>query len=179
MTTFWTIGHGGRSHDELAYLLKRNNIAALVDVRSSRKGVNQPQVAEEALAEGLTERGIHYLTIPDLGGRRPKSRLDPELNAGWENRSFHNYADYVQTPQFDTAIRALEAVGEVGRTAYMCSEIVPWRCHRQIISDVLVTRGHLVGHIIGDSTPGPHRLGTWGATPLVVSGKVTYPGAGK
>ena len=33
------------------------------------------------------------------------------------------------------------------RTAFMCAELLWWRCHRRLISDVLQHRGHEVLHI--------------------------------
>lgn len=46
---------------------------------------------------------------PLLGGRRNKSRLvQEEINEGWENQLFHNYADYTLTEDFQTGIKHLK-----------------------------------------------------------------------
>jgi uncharacterized protein (DUF488 family) len=48
-----------------------------------------------------------------------------------------------------------------------------WQCHRRLISDHLVVRGHEVMHIGGRSKPEPHRL-----TPFarVIHGDIVYDG---
>jgi hypothetical protein len=59
----------------------------------------------------------------------------------------------------------------------MCAEAVPWRCHRQLISDVLVARGHEVRHITsgrGAEAPRAERDGPLSTARAVV----TYPGSG-
>jgi uncharacterized protein (DUF488 family) len=38
----------------------------------------------------------------------------------------------------------------------MCAEAVPWRCHRNLVSDELVRRGIEVIHIIGSGSSRPH-----------------------
>lgn len=58
----------------------------------------------------------------------------------------------------------------------MCGEPMTWRCHRQLIANSLVARGWTVWHLISGSAPRPHRLGQWGATPVVDDCKrVAYP----
>jgi uncharacterized protein (DUF488 family) len=58
-------------------------------------------------------------------------------------------------------------------TAIMCSEAVPWRCHRSLVSDALVARGVDVRHIMG-STIAPHALTKFA---VVQNGEVRYPPA--
>lgn len=38
----------------------------------------------------------------------------------------------------------------------MCAEAVPWRCHRQLVADVLMARGVDVIHIIGPGQSQQH-----------------------
>ncbi len=57
----------------------------------------------------------------------------------------------------------------------MCSEAVPWRCHRLIISNSLVARGLDVYHIISEDQVKKHSLGLYGANPVLDAGRVTYP----
>jgi len=62
------------------------------------------------------------------------------------------------------------------RTAIMCAEALPWRCHRSLLSDALLIRGVRVIHIIGPGKSQEHRL-----TPFakVDGDRITYPAAGK
>jgi len=40
----------------------------------------------------------------------------------------------------------------------MCAEAVPWRCHRNLLSDDLVRRGIEVLHILAPGASQPHQL---------------------
>jgi uncharacterized protein (DUF488 family) len=94
------------------------------------------------------------------------------VNLGWKNASFRGYADYMQTAEFARALAELEALADARRTAIMCAEAVPWRCHRGLIADALTARGRPVLHIQSASPPTPHRL-----TPFMrtVEGRPVYP----
>jgi uncharacterized protein (DUF488 family) len=41
---------------------------------------------------------------------------------------------------------------------FMCAETVWWRCHRRLIAELLVARGHDVVHLLGPLRREPHRL---------------------
>lgn len=97
-----------------------------------------------------------YRHMPELGGRRT-SRPN-SVNLGWRSESFRGYADYMQTDAFWRALGELMACGESGPTAVMCAEAVPWRCHRSLIADALVSRGWKVRHILSEFQTQPHQL---------------------
>ena len=60
------------------------------------------------------------------------------------------------------------------RTAIMCAEVVWWRCHRRLISDVLVSLGIDVVHLFEPGKSERHRL----APPaLLIDGVLSYRGA--
>jgi len=40
----------------------------------------------------------------------------------------------------------------------MCAETVWWRCHRRLIAELLVARGHDVLHLLGPHETRRHRL---------------------
>jgi uncharacterized protein (DUF488 family) len=84
-----------------------------------------------------------------LGGLRRRNREMPaELNAFWENRSFHNYADYAMGEDFQSGLVRLRELGHAKQSAIMCAEAVWWRCHRRIIRDYLLAKGETVFHIL-------------------------------
>jgi uncharacterized protein (DUF488 family) len=41
----------------------------------------------------------------------------------------------------------------------MCAETLWWRCHRRLIADLLVARGHAVLHLIKPGETQQHQLG--------------------
>jgi uncharacterized protein (DUF488 family) len=104
----------------------------------------------------LRDAGIGYQHMKALGGLRHPRKDSP--NMGWRNESFRGYADYMQTDQFNESITRLLALASESRTAYMCAERVYFHCHRMLVSDWLVARGHEVLHIDSEGPPRPHHL---------------------
>jgi len=174
MTTIYTIGHSTRTHDELFGLLARHGVTRLVDVRSYPGSRRCPQHGLQPLVERAEQEGMGFHWMLDLGGRRNKQPGADERNGAWRNASFRNYADYAQSDRFSIALAKLEDMANLSPVAYMCSEAVPWRCHRTIISDALVMRGWDVQHIM-DNGLKPHKLGAWGPKPSDHNGIPFYP----
>jgi uncharacterized protein (DUF488 family) len=168
--TLWTIGHSTRPIDEFLALLKAHGIQQVVDVRTVPKSRHNPQFNTDQLAKRLKKGGFAYFHMPDLGGLR-KAKKD-SINLGWRNESFRGYADYMQTDEFWSALEELIASGQSKNTAIMCAEAVPWRCHRSLIADALVSRGWTVLDIMTEQRATPHTV-----TPFakVARGRVTYP----
>ena len=79
----------------------------------------------------------------------------------------------METPGFQTALARLLEAGRTRRTAVLCAEVVPWRCHRQLIADALVASGEPVAHILSDARPEPHRLSPHAV--VLAEGRVQYP----
>ena len=170
--TLWTIGHSTRPLDQFLALLRQYEIEALADVRRFPTSRRHPQFNEAALRQTLEEQGIEYLWLPKLGGRRPTKRDSP--NTAWRNASFRGYADYLTTPEFSAGLDDLLALAQRRRTAIMCAEVVWWRCHRAIISDVLLSRGWQVIHILDEHKSSTHK---YSAAARIVDGQLTYAGA--
>lgn len=166
-----TIGHSTRSIGEFRDLLTAQQVKLLVDVRTIPRSRHNPQFNSDELARSLGEAEIDCLHMPDLGGLR-HARPD-SINTGWRNSSFRGYADYMQTPEFEHAINMLIDMARKRRTAIMCAEAVPWRCHRSLIADALVVRGIEVEEILGRSSVRLHSLTPWACTEGT---RVFYPG---
>jgi uncharacterized protein (DUF488 family) len=130
--------------------LHESGVERIVDVRTVPRSRANPQYNQDALEKALAGNGIRYCRIAELGGLRGRTHDVPaELNAFWENRSFHNYADYAQSDDFESGLEELIEVARRARTAIMCAEAVWWRCHRRIIADYLLLRGRRVIHLLG------------------------------
>ena len=166
----WTIGHSTRSLEEFIDLLSGHGIDFLADVRRLPGSRRFPHFDRETLEPALGARGIDYHHLPQLGGRR---RPAPDsVNLGWRNTAFRGYADYMQTPPWCEGLAELLALADRRALAMMCSEAVPWRCHRSLIADALTIRGIEVLDILGNGPAKPHRL-----TPFarVDGDRLTYP----
>lgn len=168
--TVWTIGHSTRTFEDFLALLHEHRIQLLADVRHVPASAHVPWTNQDSLAASLRAAGLAYEHRLDLGGYR-KARPD-STNTGWRNAGFRGYADYMETPEFARALDALIARAKEARTAAMCAEAVPWRCHRGLLSDALVVRGVRVVHILGPGKTQDHAL-----TPFarVKGGRLTYP----
>lgn len=147
---FYTIGHSNRSIEEFYELLEEHNIAHVVDVRKLPGSKRYPHFNADTLGNYLAEQDVQFSRSAGLTGRRKVSKDIPfQVNAWWQNRSFHNYADHALSQEFHEALRDLEKRGTETSTAIMCSEAVWWRCHRRIIADYLLVHNHQVEHILG------------------------------
>ncbi len=169
LRTIWTIGHSTRSLGEFLDLLIGQQIGLLVDIRSFPGSRRFPHFNKESLSMSSKPRGIDYVHLVGLGGRRkPKEHSS---NIAWRHPAFRGYADYMETDAFKEQVGILEDLASKRRTAYMCSEAPWWKCHRALVSDYLKVRGWTVWHIMekGKLTEHPY---TSPARP--VNGKLFY-----
>src|SRR5580700_1586026 len=171
--TIFTVGHSTHRLEEFVDLLKAHDIARIVDVRTIPKSRRVPQFNAESMAATLPRLGIDYVHLKSLGGLRHAKK--DSVNTGWRNASFRGYADYMGTDEFRQGIERLLKLARTKRTAIMCAEAVPWRCHRSLIGDALLVRGVRVEDIMSATSSREHEL-----TPFArVHGlEITYPGDG-
>jgi uncharacterized protein (DUF488 family) len=154
--TIFTIGHSNRTLAELTELLTAHEIELLVDVRAFPGSRRLPHFGQAALASAISEIPVGYLHLRDLGGRRKPSPEAAGSGDGWRNTSFRAYAEYAQSKVYRQALDELIAVATTSWTVIMCSEAVPWRCHRWLVADTLVARDIQVLHIMGPGQPRQH-----------------------
>ena len=167
----FTIGHSNRTLEDFLALLKAHGIELLADIRTVPKSRHNPQFNREAMASSLPSAGIEYVHMPELGGLRHPRR--DSINLAWRNASFRGYADYMQTPAFENALGKLLEAAALRRTAVMCAEALPWRCHRSLVADAVTARGVPVGHILTAAPAGLHKMTPFAS---VDGSTVTYPG---
>lgn len=123
----------------------------MVDIRTVPRSRTNPQYNLDALPQALAEYQIEHTRIAELGGfKKSATDVPPEYNAYWQNKSFHNYADYALSAGFRAGLKDLLKLSKHTRTAIMCSEAVWWRCHRRIVADYLIKEGREVYHLMGE-----------------------------
>lgn len=168
--SIFTVGHSTRPIEEFITLLQAYGIESLADIRTVPRSRYNPQFNSDTLGEALRAREIHYVPLPALGGLRHARKDSP--NGGWRNASFRGYADYMQTQEFARGLEELVALSRKKRTAIMCAEAVPWRCHRSLVADALSVRGIPVIEILSATSSCDHKM-----TPFAhIEGKsITYP----
>jgi uncharacterized protein (DUF488 family) len=166
----FTIGHSNRPLEDFLEILKAHGIQRVIDIRTIPRSRHNPQFNREELARSLRAAKIAYVHLKKLGGLR-HARPDSN-NLGWHNASFRGFADYMQTPEFQTGLERALKLAMTKTSVLMCAEAVPWRCHRSLVADALLVRQVPVNHILSSSHAQPHRL-----TPFarVVGKQITYP----
>jgi uncharacterized protein (DUF488 family) len=151
----FTIGYSTRSLEEFIELLQIYGVTLLADIRAVPQSRYNPQFNKESLPDGLKRSGIKYLHIPELGGlRHPKPNSN---NLALENQ-LRGYADYMQTKEFTEQLLKILALARENRLALMCTEALPYKCHRILVSDVLTARHVRVLHIINKENTVTHKI---------------------
>ncbi|MGZ4256958.1 MAG: DUF488 domain-containing protein [Gaiellaceae bacterium] len=150
----FTIGHGTRRAAELIACLEEAGVQTLVDVRRYPGSRRNPQFGQAAVAETLAEAGIVYRHAVELGGRlrgEPGEERFPCIRVA----AFRSYAARMGTAEWQQALAA--ALAEPG-PCFMCAEMLWTRCHRRLIGELLVARGHEVTHLLAPGRADTHRL---------------------
>jgi uncharacterized protein (DUF488 family) len=168
--TIYTIGHSTYTVDEFVEMLRAFHIEMVVDVRSIPKSRHNPQFNKEELEKSLRKCNIDYMHLRLLGGLRHTTKAS--INTAWKKASFRGFADYMQTSEFAEGMEQVVVLAKEKRVAIMCSEALPWRCHRSLIGDALLVRNFHVEDIMSGKTTKPHTLTPWAK---VKGMEITYP----
>jgi len=143
----WTIGHSDQPFPRFLDLLRRHDIALVVDVRGQPYSQWAHQFNRETLAHDLEAAGIAYRYLGDALGGKPARGEKPDYDA------------MAQQPKYLAGIETLLAVAAEARVAILCSEGDHRHCHRHfIISQTLLQRGVAVTHIRPDGSTAPGEL---------------------
>lgn len=172
-TPIFTVGHSNRTLSDFVGILRSAGIEVLVDVRRFPASRRHPHFNAGPLANELAGIGIAYRHFPDLGGYRDNPDVrSASPNDGWPPGFLRNYADYAMTEAFQAALNRLRDTLQPN-TALMCAEKSWSDCHRQIVSDYLIARGHKITHVIDADRREPGALTAF-ARPAE-DGLITYP----
>jgi uncharacterized protein (DUF488 family) len=150
----FTIGHGTRPAEELFECLRAAGVRTLIDVRRYPASRRNPQFSRDALIETLTAAGVAYRHAVELGGRRSGEPGEERFGC-ISSQAFRSYVARMTRAEWQDALA--DALAEPA-PCLMCAETVPWRCHRMLISELLIARGHEVLHILRPHDVRPHQL---------------------
>jgi len=152
----WTVGHSNHAFEEFLGILEAHRIERVIDVRRFPASRNWPHFNSKSLAERLPAAGTDYVGLPELGGRR-KAKADSPHTA-WRVEAFRGYADFMDTSEFASGLGRIRELAKERRSALMCAEALPWRCHRSLIADALLARGWEVFEILSGKESRPRKL---------------------
>jgi uncharacterized protein (DUF488 family) len=151
----YTIGHSNHSVERLLELLAANEIAVVVDVRSSPYSKYADQFNLAALEAALTQAGPRYVYLGDaLGGM-------PNVPGFYDAEGHVRYDLIAASDRFREGLARLLGIARERRVALLCSEEDPQECHRHLLlARVLGEQGVAVLHLRGDgSVVGDEELG--------------------
>ena len=153
----FTIGHSNRSLDEFIAVLADARIDLVVDVRLHPASRRNPQFNQDALrlSLGRADTGYQWRGKALGGMRKPASGSPHSRLAG---SGLQGYADYMSSPRFEVASTRLLNTCREQRTAVMCAEHSPMHCHRSLIADWFLIRGHRILHLLEPANAVEHKL---------------------
>lgn len=153
----FTVGHSNHSRELFLDILAAYGIRSLIDVRSYPTSSRYAQFDQLTLEGTLSAVGITYHWFQDLGGWR-RGLGDRSPNKGLPEGGFRNYADYMLTEAFRTAVGRVQGIARIRTTTVMCAEKDVTRCHRYYLSDYLVSKEVEVWHILDENKSIQHVL---------------------
>jgi uncharacterized protein (DUF488 family) len=140
---FFTIGYGGTEPEVLVQVLKQHAVEAVIDVRlwphrASMGSYVLAKSPEKGIRQLLGKEGVQYQSFIELG--------NPFLE-------FHDWQDrYRQLLSSSGNLLTERLLTIPERCCLLCAEKEPADCHRSIIAEFLIQRGHEVEHLIASST---------------------------
>ena len=140
MTTFYTIGYGGRHPQHFIAMLTQHRIEMICDVRAEPRRAYRgiytfnPEKGCGPLPQLLAQAGMQYRWLPELGN---PDRQDPEI------RAFQR----LMAQEAESRLQRLRACVQATRACLLCAEQDAQRCHRRIITAYLTTYGYSVQHL--------------------------------
>jgi uncharacterized protein (DUF488 family) len=150
MTDLFTVGHSTHSTEKFLELLRKHEVTAIGDVRSSPFSAWAPQFNRSALEPALKSAGINYVFLGDeLGARRVERDVYVEGVARYER--------IAKLPSFKTGLERVRKGARKFRLALMCAEKDCLECHRTILVCRHLRRDLDIAHIGEDGSLETHR----------------------
>ncbi len=141
----FTVGHSNHGPERFLRLLTEHGIELLIDVRSRPYSRFCPHFNIKRLRRSVEEIGLTYVYLGgNVGGK-------PDEHEFYDDEGYVLYYLLARCERFQEGIAEIERYCVEKRTAIMCAEEDPLRCHRRfLIGKVLVERGVTLKHIRGN-----------------------------
>ena len=148
--TIYTIGYATHTLEHFISLLKKQEITALCDVRSTPYSRLHSDFNRENLKKSLQKHEILYIFLgKELGARSD----DPSCY----NQGIVEYDRLAQTKLFHAGLERVQEGVKNYKISLMCAEKDPLDCHRTIlISKHLISLNFNISHIHADGSIEDH-----------------------
>ena len=147
----FTIGYSPHILNSFLRILKKYQITAVADVRSSPYSQFKPEFNKDQLTEFLKKHGIAYVFLGDFCGARVE---DPSCYVNGKV----DYALVAENPKFKEGLKRIINGMEKFCIALMCAEKDPITCHRTIlVCRNLTSRGINIKHILSNGRVEEHK----------------------
>jgi uncharacterized protein (DUF488 family) len=151
MHELFTIGHSNHPLPRFLELLALHGIALVCDVRSTPYSRFNPQFNREPLQAALEAGGVHYLYLGESLGGKPREPGYPTDDAA-------RFALIAASDRFRAGVDRLIKESRARRTAVMCAEKDPARCHRSHLVCRHIPREIAIRHILADGSTLDQRI---------------------
>lgn len=126
MNTLYTIGYSSYDISHFISILKKQQIEALVDVRSIPYSKFAPDYNTDNIKKLLENNSIYYLNFGDGLGARTK------IEECYKN-NIAQYSLISETPKFKEYTKRIISGLEKFNIVLLCAESDPLKCHRDIM----------------------------------------------
>lgn len=145
----FTIGHSNHPLRRFLELLALHDIQLVCDVRSTPYSRFNPHFNREPLRAAIEAAGIGYLYLGEWLGGKPR---DP----GYPTDDAARFALIAASDRFRAGLERLMQESRARRTAVMCAEKDPARCHRGLLICPNLPGEVTVRHILADGSLAAH-----------------------
>jgi len=137
LKTIYTLGYEGAALPDFIRTLEDTGVSLLLDVRE-RPQSRRPGFSKRALSEALSEAGIAYRHVRQLGD--PKPGRDAARSGAMEAfRSIFNA--HLDLEGSQKALQEVAKEADAQTVVLMCYERAPHDCHRSLVAQRLVGLG--------------------------------------
>lgn len=126
--TVYSLGHSNIDSNQFINILKDLEVKYLMDVRSNPNSCYIKDYDKDKFEKILARNKIRYTYCGyKVGGRQ---KID--------------FKKYVNTHEYNSAIKSITRIIDRGKSAIMCSEKDYKNCHRKYVSQTLLNNGYTV-----------------------------------
>lgn len=140
-TTLWTVGYESCEIDEFVLGLKKKRIQLIADVRKNPVS-RKPGFAKSRLAAKLSEAGIEYLHMPNLGVPTEWRKM-AKAEIITRAKMFKDYQKKI-LPTASEDISLLKSLMKKSRVAVLCYEANADDCHRKFVAEKVAPKTKII-----------------------------------